>query len=207
MNTQLVSSRVGFPEETLKDSEALRATCASAGKPKLLDQVRQRIRSRHFSGSTEEAYVHWIKRFIFFHGKRHPVEMAELEINQFLTYLAIDQKVSASTQNQALSALLFLYQQVLGKNIGSIEGLVRARKPKRLPVVLTREEARVVLGHLAGTPRLMATLLYGSGMQIMECLKLRVKDVDILLRLICWRMGTTYGRSRSFWVIKMFGPP
>ena len=178
MNTQVVSRRAEIPEDRLKNSEASNGSGGSLVQPKLLDRVRQAIRSRHFSRSTEEAYIHWIKRFIFFHGKRHPVEMAEAEINQFLTFLAIDQNVSASTQNQALSALLFLYQQVLGKKIGWMEGLVRAHKPRRLPIVLTREEVRLVLGHLAGTARLMATLLYGSGMRIMECLKLRVKDID-----------------------------
>jgi site-specific recombinase XerD len=111
-------------------------------KPKLLDQVRQAIRTRHYSYRTEKAYVHWIKRFIFFHNKRHPVEMGEPEIARFLSSLAIDGHMSASTQNQALNALLFLYHIVLGKKIGMIQGVVRAKKPRRLPVVLTKEEVK-----------------------------------------------------------------
>jgi site-specific recombinase XerD len=123
-------------------------------KPKLLDQVRQAIRTRHYSPKTEESYVHWIKRFIFFQNKRHPAEMAEPEIARFLSTLASESKVSGSTQNQALNALLFLYHQVLGKEIGYVNGVVRAKKAPRLPVVLTRGEAQSLLHHLNGqTPR------------------------------------------------------
>jgi integrase len=123
-----------------------------AQKPKLLDQVRQAIRIRHLSPRTEQAYVGWIKRFIFFHNKRHPMEMSEAEIGQFLSSLATDSRVSASTQNQALNALLFLYNKVLEKKIGLIQGVVRANRPRRLPVVLTKEEVKKVLGSLTGTP-------------------------------------------------------
>jgi len=151
----------------------------SAGQPpKLLDQLRQALRTRHYSENTEKAYVHWSKRFIFFHHKRHPVEMGEAEIAQFLSSLATEARVSASTQNQALNALLFLYRAVLHKDIGYVNGVVRARRPQRLPVVLTRQELRAVLGQLRGRDWLMGMLLYGAGLRLMECVRLRVKDVD-----------------------------
>jgi len=127
---------------------------------------------------TEEAYVAWIRRFILFHGKRHPAEMGEKEINAFLTDLAVYGRVSASTQNQALAALLFLYRHVLDKPLLAPESVLRAKRPRRLPVVLTRAEVRAVIGRMEGTPRLVATLLYGSGMRLLECLRLRVKDVE-----------------------------
>jgi integron integrase len=149
-----------------------------ATKPKLLDQVREALRSRHYSKRTEQTYVHWCKRFIFFHKVRHPAEMAEREVNQFLTHLAVKDKVSASTQNQALSALLFLYRYVLDRQLGQLGDVIRARKSKRLPVVLTRDEVRAVLNNLKGEQRLIAVLMYGTGMRLMECLRLRVKDVD-----------------------------
>lgn len=150
----------------------------SPHKRKLLQQVRNALRTRHYSRRTEQTYVAWIRRFILFHGRRHPSEMGEAEINMFLSHLAIRKRVSASTQNQALSALLFLYREVLSVEIGWIEGIVRARKPKRLPVVLTREEIRKVLEQLHGTPRLMALLLYGAGLRVLECARLRIKDMD-----------------------------
>src|SRR5574341_1536164 len=131
-------------------------------KPKLLDRVREAIRSRHYSRNTEDAYVAWIKRFIFFHGKRHPVEMGAEEVTRFLSSLALDGRVAASTQNQALSALLFLYREVLQQDLPWLEGVVRAKRPIRLPVVLSREEVQAVLAHLRGTTRLMGTLLYRS---------------------------------------------
>src|SRR3972149_12106409 len=124
-------------------------------KPKLLDRVRHEIRTRHYSRRTEKAYVGWIKRFIFFHDKRHPAEMGEAEIARFLSSLATDRRVSASTQNQALNALLFLYHQVLFKNVGYVQGVVRAKRPRRLPVVLTREEVRSILGQLQGSDWIM----------------------------------------------------
>jgi len=121
------------------------------------------MRTRHYSKRTEQTYVHWIKRFIFFHKKRHPVEMAEAEVNQFLTHLAVKEKVSASTQNQALSALLFLYRHVVKRPLGDLGEIIRARRSKRLPVVLTREEVRLVMNCLKGTERLVALLMYGTG--------------------------------------------
>ena len=131
-------------------------------KPKLLDQVRQAIRTRHYSYGTEKAYIGWIKRFIFFHNKRHPVEMGETEIGRFLSSLATESHVSSSTQNQALNALLFLYQEVLQRKIGLIEGVVRAKKPRRLPVVLTKEEVKRILGCLQETPWATQAWLHGE---------------------------------------------
>ena len=148
-------------------------------KPKkLLDQVGDVMRLKHYSIRTERAYSEWIRRFIRYHGKRHPRDMAEAEVTAFLTHLAREGHVAAATQNQALSALLFLYKEVLKQEIGWLDGVERASQPKRLPVVLTREEVRKVFAHLQGTPRLMAGLLYGSGLRVMECVRLRVKDVD-----------------------------
>ncbi|MBI1727808.1 MAG: integron integrase [Candidatus Rokubacteria bacterium] len=151
---------------------------ASAPKPRLLDRVREAIRVRHYSRRTEKTYVGWIRRYIFFHGKRHPAEMGAPEITRFLTSLAGESKVAASTQNQALSALLFLYREVLLQEVPWLDDLVYAKRPKHLPVVLTREEVRAVLGQIHGVPRLMAFLLYGAGLRLLECARLRIKDVD-----------------------------
>ncbi len=129
----------------------------AAVKPRLLDQVRDAIRTRHYSAMTEKAYIGWIKRFIYFHNKRHPSEMNEAEIAQFLSSLATELRVSASTQNQALNALLFLYQEVLQKKIGLVQGVVRAKRPRRLPVVLTRDEVKNIFENLDGIPQLMVT--------------------------------------------------
>ncbi|GIV55353.1 MAG: integron integrase [Candidatus Kapaibacterium sp.] len=159
------------------------------GKPKLLDQVRLALRARHYSRKTEEAYVTWIRRFIFFHGKRHPLEMGEPEVNAFLTHLAVKEHVSSSTQNQALSALLFLYRHVLGRALGDLGEVIRARRPHRLPVVLTREEVKAVLAQLHGDKRLMASLMYGAGLRLMECLRLRVQDIDFSRNEILVRDG------------------
>ena len=158
-------------------------------KPRLLDRLRAAIRARHYSLRTEEAYVAWVRRYVLFHGKRHPDEMGEAEINAFLTHLAVKKKVSASTQNQALSALLFLYRDVLGKSVESLGDVVRARRPERLPVVLTPAEVKAVLSRLDGAPRLVATLLYGSGLRLLEALRLRVKDVDLARNEILVRDG------------------
>jgi integron integrase len=157
--------------------------------PQVLDRVRQAIRTRHYSHRTEKAYIGWIKRFILFHNRRNPEEMGEKEISQFLSSLANDSHVSASTQNQALNALLFLYQEVLGKKIGLVQGIVRARRPKRLPVVLTREEVRSILGSLRGLEWIMTMVLYGAGLRLMECLRLRVKDIDFSRNEIRVRSG------------------
>jgi integrase len=147
--------------------------------PRLLDRVRGAVRVRHYSPRTETAYVAWIRRFILFHHKRHPEMMGPPEVNAFLTDLATRQRVSASTQNQALSALLFLYEAVLGRPLGELGDVVRARRPARLPVVLTRAEVSAGLGGLSGSTALMAALIYGSGLRLLECCQLRVKDVDL----------------------------
>jgi integron integrase len=157
--------------------------------PRLLDHVREAARVRHFSRRTESAYVGWIRRFIFFHGKRHPAEMGAPEVTQFLTALAVQGRVAASTQNQALSALLFLYRDVLGHHLPWLDEVVRAKRPARLPVVLTPEEVRALLGRMHGVPRLMATLLYGAGLRLLECAHLRVKDVDFARNQLTVRSG------------------
>jgi integron integrase len=145
---------------------------------RLLDQIRQAIRRKHYSIRTEEAYVNWVKRFILFHHKRHPAQMGVPEIEAFLTDLAVNLKVAASTQNQALSALLFLYKEVLNQElVGNIQ-VERAKNPQRLPVVLSKDETRRLLGEMSGVHLLMARLLYGSGLRLMECVRLRVKDLD-----------------------------
>ena len=154
------------------------SNAAVASSPKLLDRVRWQLRSKHYSIRTEEAYLHWIRRFILFHRKRHPDEMSEQEISAFLSHLAVEKNVSASTQNQAFSALLFLYQQVLDRKLDFIDDVQRVKRPAKVPVVFTPEEARTVLAQLKGDYRLMAELLYGSGLRLMECLRLRVKDID-----------------------------
>src|SRR5436853_2679942 len=167
----------------------------SQRNPKLLDEVRDVIRRKHFSIRTEQTYIDWIRRFILFHNKRHPREMAETEVTEFLTHLARDRHVAASTQNQALSALLFLYKEVMRQEIGWLEGVQRAKRPARLPVVLTRDEVHKIFAHLHGMHRLMAGLLYGSGLRLMECVRLRVKDVDFGYLRITVRDGKG-GRDR-----------
>ena len=152
---------------------------ATAGGPRLLDRVRLAIRARHYSPRTEKAYLGWIRRFILFHGKRHPAEMGADEIVRFLSHLASDARVSASTQNQALSAILFLYREVLQAELPWLDGLVRAKRPQRLPVVLNRDETQALLGEMRGTTWIMAALLYGAGLRLLECCRLRVKDVDL----------------------------
>jgi integron integrase len=150
----------------------------SANPPKLLDQVRDRLRVKHYSIRTETQYVQWIKRFIYFHGRRHPRDMGGPEVEAFLTHLAVEGNVAASTQNQALAALLFLYREVLEMELPWLDKVTRAKRPRRLPVVLTRQEVRRVLAEMNGVHGLMARLLYGTGMRLMECVRLRVKDVD-----------------------------
>ncbi|MFZ1901428.1 MAG: integron integrase [Azonexus sp.] len=146
--------------------------------PKLLDQVRDRLRVKHYSIRTETQYLQWIKRFILFHDKRHPREMGAVEVEAFLTHLAVAGRVAAATQNQALSALLFLYREVLNIDLPWLDKVVRAKQPQRLPVVLTRQEVTAILDRMTGVHGLMARLLYGTGMRLMECVRLRVKDVD-----------------------------
>jgi len=151
---------------------------------KLIDQLKHAIRVRNYSIRTEQAYVHWVRRYIYFHDKKHPDEMHDQEIVQFLTYLAVNRNVAANTQNQALNALVFLYRHVLKKPLGDISTATRAKKPQKLPVVLTQDEVRRLLQRLSGTHKLIGALLYGSGLRLLECLRLRVKDVDFEFQCI-----------------------
>jgi len=189
-----------FEGEPLDIDAALgseRAQCSSLRKrgrtltpiPTLLDGVHQAIRKRHYSEKTDKAYVHWIPRFLRFHQEGHPAQMNGIEVGQFLTHLAQVLRVSASTQNQALNAVVFLYREVLNKKIGLLEGVVRAKRPQRLPVVLTKEEVQKLLRGLNGTLWLMATLLYGAGLRLKECCGLRVKDIDFSRNQIVVRRG------------------
>jgi integron integrase len=162
---------------------------ATPGAPKLLDRLRQTIRAKHYSRRTESAYVDWIRRYIVFHRKRHPSDLGASEIAAFLTWLATERRVSASTQNQALSALLFLYRDVLHIEIGRIEDVPRARMPVRVPVVLSRDEVARIMKHLDGVTWIMVALLYGAGLRLQECLELRVKDIDLERRQIVIRRG------------------
>jgi len=157
--------------------------------PKLLDQVRGKIRLKHYSIRTEQAYTDWIKRFVLHFGKRHPRDLGAAEVEQFLTHLAVAGNVAASTQNQAKSALLFLYKEVLAMELPWLDNVERAKAPKRLPVVLNRDEVQAILSRLSGTHWLIASMLYGSGMRILECLRLRVKDIDFKRREILIRDG------------------
>ena len=188
-----VSAVDRFPPRRLRPDADVGSTIAVAAPgrpaPRLMDRVRHAIRARHLSASTEEAYTGWIRRFILFHDKRHPGEMAEAEVGRFLSALATQRHVSASTQNQALAALLFLYKHVLGQPLAFIEGVVHGRRPSRLPVVLTRQEVRCVLDRLSGAPWLVASLLYGSGLRLHECLELRLKDIDFEKRALIVRDG------------------
>ena len=162
---------------------------AESNSPRLLDAVRSRIRRLGLAIRTEKTYVDWIRRFILANGKRHPRDMGAPEVEWFLTQLAIRGHVAAATQNQALSALLFLYREVLGLELPWMENIRRAKRPERLPVVLTRDEVCRVLDHLNGTSHLMASLLYGSGLRLMECVRLRVQDIDFVRREVTVRAG------------------
>ena len=146
--------------------------------PRLLDQVRDRLRVKHYSMRPEDAYLHWIRRYIYFHAKKHPRDMGGPQVEAFLSHLATDARVAAPTQNQALSALLFLYREVLQVDLPWLDGVVRAKRPKHLPVVLTENEVRALLAQLEGTRWLIVSLLYSSGLRLLEGLRLRVKDVD-----------------------------
>jgi integron integrase len=157
--------------------------------PRLLDQVREKIRLKHYSYRTEQQYLGWIRRYILFSGRRHPRDLGPADVEAFLSHLVTDRSVAAATQNQALAALLFLYRQVLGIELPWLQNVVRSKVPRRLPVVLTREEVRAVLGHLEGEVWLVASLLYGSGLRLMEALRLRVKDIEFSRRQITVREG------------------
>lgn len=162
---------------------------SAPGAPRLLEQVRERLRVMHYSIRTEEQYVQWIRRFILHHGKRHPRDMGAPEVEAFLTHLAVAGGVSASTQNQAKAALLFLYQRVLGIELDWLDGVTQAKPSRRLPVVLTEAEARALLAHLEGVYWLVGMLLYGAGLRLMEAVRLRVKDVDLVRREVLVRDG------------------
>ena len=177
------------PEAVLSPPPSPAPVATDPKRPKLLDRFRAAIRARHYSPRTEEAYAHWIRRYVFFHKLRHPAEMGVPELNAFLSHLAVNEHVSASTQTQALSALVFLYRRVLEKDVGWLDGVVRAKRPERLPVVLTRDEVRRLFGCLDGVTLLVCRLLYGSGMRVLECLRLRVKDVDFERNEITVRDG------------------
>ena len=164
------------------------ATARRAEAPRLLERMRQAIRVRHYSIRTEEAYLGWVNRFFRFH-KRHPKELEADDLNRFLTHLAVHDRVAASTQRQALSAILFLYREVLKIDPPWVDDIVRARQPKRLPTVLSREEVAALLAHLEGTAQLIVMLLYGTGMRILECLRLRIQDIDFDLSTITIRNG------------------
>jgi integron integrase len=165
--------------------------------PRLLERTRNAMRARHYSLRTEEAYIGWIRRYILFHRRRHPAAMGVEQVNAFLTHLATRENVASSTQSQALSALVFLYRNVLERPLPRLEDLVRAHRPRRLPVVLTRDEVRRLLAFMHGTPRLVATLLYGTGLRLLEALRLRVKDVDFASRVIVVRDGKGHKDRRT----------
>jgi site-specific recombinase XerD len=179
--------------------------CQESGRPE--PRVRHAIETRHYSRRTEKAYVLWIKRYIFFHGKRHPAEMGAAEVAAFLTSLAVQGKVAASTQNQTLSALLFLYREVLGIDLPWLDDVIRAKRPLHVPVVLTREEVRAVLQRLDGVPRLMAVLLYGAGLRLLECCRLRVKDVDVATNQLTIRDGKGHKDRATMRPASSTGPP
>lgn len=178
-----------IPKPNATPSTALSDSARPAEKPKLLDQMRATIRTRHYSYSTEKTYLQWAKRFILFNEKRHPADMGAPEVEAFLSALAIDRNVSASTQNQAMHAILFLYRDVLRIDLPWLDGITRAKVSKRLPSVLTQHEVAAMLGHVCGTNGLIIKLLYGTGMRIKECLRLRIKDVDLARRQITIREG------------------
>jgi integron integrase len=158
-------------------------------QPRLLDRLRYRIRLKHYSIRTEKTYLDWNRRFILFHNKRHPCTMGAQEVEQFLTYLAVNGRVASSTQNQALSAILFMYKEVLNIELPSINNVTRAKRPEKLPVVFSKNEIQRLLASLDGTYWIMAHLLYGAGLRLMECLRLRVKDVDFDRKQIAVRNG------------------
>ncbi len=150
--------------------------------PKLLDRVRARVRTLHYSYRTEKAYLYWIRQFILFSGRRHPKSLGKAEIEHYLSHLAVDRRVSASTQNQALCAILFLYKRVLEVDIGWLDNIVRAKTPERVPVVLSRDEVEAVLNRMSGKYWLMASLMYGARLRVTECPRLRIKDLDFDFR-------------------------
>lgn len=185
-----------FPGKSVDVDPALRALRTGDNgnsSPAMLVSVQAdlstAVQARHYSRRTEQAYRHWVSRFLYFHQGRPPAEMAEADINRFLTHLAVTEKVSASTQNQALAALLFLYRQVIGRDVGDLGEVIRARKPERLPVVMAQEEVKAVLANLTDDKWLIAAIMYGAGLRLMECLRLRVQDIDFSRNEILVRDG------------------
>jgi integrase len=158
-------------------------------EPKLLDQLRDKIRLKHYSIRTEKAYIDWNRRFILFHNKKHPKDMGRGEVEQFLTFLAVKRKVASSTQNQALSAILFMYKEVLGIELPWLKDVTRAKKPEKVPIVLSTREVRNVFANLDGIYWIMGNILYGAGLRLMECIRLRVKDIDFDYQQITVRDG------------------
>ena len=181
MNKDAFQSKAGQQDTGLAGS--------SPNPPKLLDQVRATIRLKHYSIRTEESYLSWIRRFILFHGKQHPLDLGPEHVRDFLTHLAVDEQVTASTQNQALNAIVFLYRHVLQTDLGDCSDFERAKTSRKQPVVLTREEVDRLIGAMDGQMRLMALLLYGAGLRLMDCIRLRVKDIDFGYRQIVVRDG------------------
>ena len=175
--------------------EAAGTAALHRGGPRLEEQLRTVCRVRHYSRRTEDAYWMWARQFILFHGKRHPLEMGAEEVREFLSHLAVERSVSASTQAQALNALVFLYEKVLGREAGELAGFALATRPKKVPVVLSPEEVRRVLARLDGAALCMGQLLYGAGLRILECARLRVKDVDFARNVITVQ-DTKGGRGR-----------
>jgi integron integrase len=173
----------------LPANPAISANPDTPRQPRLLDQLRQHIRARHYSLRTERTYAGWVRRYVHFHGRRHPRDLGAEHVAAFLSSLANDRNVAAATQNQALAALLFLYKEVLRIELPWMDGIVRARRPRRLPVVLTRAEVHEILSRMEGTHALMARLMYGTGMRLMECLALRVKDVELVRHEVIVRQG------------------
>ncbi len=189
-------NRTSIAMPVQKESAPSRGPEGGSGSMRLMARVRLELRTRHYSPRTEETYTYWIRRYLHFHGMRHPAQMGEPEIRAFLSFLATGEGVAASTQNQALSAILFLYRRVLRIDLGDLGQVARARKPIRLPVVMTRDEVRLVLAHLQGDCWLMASLMYGSGLRLQECVGLRVQDIDFDRNQIQVRDGK--GRKDRF---------
>lgn len=181
-------------------------TEAAHKPPKLLDRLRAAVRVRHYSKHTEDAYASWVKRFLRFHGYRHPSAMGATEINAYLTHLAVERRVASSTQQQALAAILFLYRHVLEEDVSLMDGVVRARRARRLPVVLNREECRMLFSKMSGAPKLVATLLYGSGLRLTEALQLRAGDLDLVTCEILVREGKGRKDRRTILPRSLLGP-
>ncbi len=192
--------------EPTRRSPATGAAPPRAAAPRLLERVRLEARRRRLSPRTERAYADWVRRYVRFHGLRHPRELGAAEVAAFLSHLAVERGVAASTQNQALAALLFLYRHVLGLELGELPEAARARRPKRLPVVLSRDEARRLLAELCDEPRLVAQLLYGSGLRLLEALRLRVKDLDLDRREVLVRAGKGDKDRRTMLAASLVAP-